>query len=536
MGTTTGAQLLVRKLELMGVKDIFGIPGDVTYFFEAISKSSIRFFTVRHEQAGGFMADVYGRLADRPGVCYGSLGPGATNLTTSVANAYQDRSPVVVLLDQVKTKDFHQNYHQFIDLEHLFAPITKEVLIVKKAEDIPLLVERAFETAVKEKAGPVALILPEDILGAPVPEEMVKALPVHKKIEPYLGVSREQLNALYEEFSKSRFCICLVGEEVVRGKAHQELLRFIEAYNLPVLTTFMAKGAISEKHPLSLGTISRHFKPILEHVFKDADLILCIGYDYIEGIKPEIWEVGRKKRVVNVDSTVNFIPEFYKPDLEIVTNIRAFLAEMANLANGKQQIPIRMDALREEKNNLFKKKSPETERICAILEVVRGSIAEDDILISDVGLHKQFVGLGFQAYREKTVLFTNGLSAMGFALPGAMGAKTVFPEKNIVVVCGDGGFLMNIQDLITSKQEKLPVIVILFVDGHYGLIRWKQRQMFGSDCGVTITNPDFELLARSFGASYSAAQTPDEFKKSFEQALKSTCSSIIAVPVNYDTV
>jgi acetolactate synthase-1/2/3 large subunit len=520
-----GASLFVKTLEDMGVEYVFGVPGDIELsLFAELSSSGIEFFTTRHEQTGAFMADVYGRLTGKPGVCFSTLGPGATNLMTGVANAYLDRSPVIAISGQLKTGEFYKDSHQYIDLENIFQPVTKRSTTIQSAKEIyPKLCE-SFEIAETERPGPVHITLPIDVLD--------------EEIQDYQSYSKHEtpaqaydLDKVYEAIKNSHFPIIVVGNAIIRQDASKELVHFMDKYHILAFSTFQGKCVIPANHPLYIGVISRHSKSVQRN-FELADLVLNFGYDLVEGIKPTIWETGVSKKVISFDTVPNTADAFYKPDIEIVCNLKQCLRE---LCENYECTPKSYDKYRFQSSEAV----PEDIDYCfplrppKVIREIENILGRHDIVVSDVGTHKQCVGLLFKAYHPKTVLFSNGLSSMGFCLPAAMAARLVNPDRNVLAVCGDGGFMMNVQDLETAVRYDLPITIVVMNDSAYGLVKHAQIKKFGKSHGAEFRNPDFKKLGESFGAKGFNVESANDLGDILKEAVHSGKVSIVNVPIDY---
>ncbi|MER3400932.1 MAG: acetolactate synthase large subunit [Thermoflexus sp.] len=532
-----GATLLVESLQQEKVPVIFGLPGDEVAFFEALRGSSIRFITVRHEQAAAFMADAYGRLAGRPGVCFSTLGPGATNLATGLANALLDRSPVVALSDQVSTDQMRLGVHQYVDLAAFFQPITKWSAVIRDPELISPTLHYAFQVARAERPGPVHLSLPANVLErecflfnlkAALPE---RALPLRPGPDPR---ALQQIAAWLQEALAP---VLLVGNLPLRAGAAASLRRFVEAYQIPTLTTYMGKGALPEDHPLCLGVISRHARGELMKLFAVCDLIMTIGYDEVEGVKPALWTVGNHKRLVSIDSV--FEAEaggILKSDLHLAGDLHAILEGLTALAPAGRRPWLEVPAVREAMRKPLQEPPAESAPLSpgSVTRVLGQVLPEDAVIAVDVGLNKYAMGLGYRLRGRQRILFSNGLSAMGFALPAALGARCACPDAPIVAVSGDGGFLMNVQELETSLRHRLPVVAVVLRDNALGLIRRMQVARFGAAVGTDLGNPDLPALAAAFGARGITVESADELADVLSEALPSGQTWVVDVPVSYE--
>ncbi|HXF70666.1 MAG TPA: thiamine pyrophosphate-binding protein [Thermoflexus sp.] len=531
-----GAALLIESLQQHGVHVIFGLPGDEVTLFEALRASPIRFITGRHEQAAAFMADAYGRLTRRPGVCFSTLGPGATNLATGLANAMLDRSPVVALSDQVPTDQMRPGVHQYVDLAAFFQPITKWSTVIRDPELIPAALQYAFQVARAERPGPVHLSLPVNVLERECfLFQLGGELPGHPS-RTHSGPDPRALQQVAAWLREAQAPVLVVGNLPLRAQAQASLRRFVEAYQIPTLTTYMGKGALPEDHPLCLGVISRHARGELMGLFTACDLILTIGYDEVEGVKPSLWMVGNHKRVVCVDSVFEAEGALLHADVTLAGDVTAILEELAALAPSGRQPWLAVSAVREAIRKALQQPVVDSAPLspAAITRTLAQVLPDHAVLTVDVGLNKYAMGLTYPIRGRQQILFSNGLSAMGFALPAALGARLARPEDPVVAVSGDGGFLMNVQELETSVRHGLPVVALVMRDNALGLIRRMQIARFGEAVGTTLGNPDLPTLAAAFGARGITVETAEMLADVLVEALASHQTWVIDVPTSYE--
>jgi len=528
----TGAELLVRCLEHEGVRMIFGIPGEETLALtEALADSTIRFVTCRHEQGAAFMADVWGRLTGRAGVCLGTLGPGATNLATGVADANLDRAPVVAITGQAGRDRIHKESHQYVDVVQVFRPLTKWNTRLELAAVIPEAVRKAFKVAETEKPGACHLELPEDVAEEPVP---AAAAPLSTERPRRPSPDRTALRRAAELIDRARDPLIFAGNGVIRGKASLALREFAGRTGIPVANTFMAKGCIPWDHGLALGTIGLQVRDVVACGFDRADLVIAAGYDPVE-YAPKLWNAEHVKTIVHIDFTPAEVDEDYQPAVEVVADIReAFelLAELVSVRRDPARVrPLHDWILGELQTGATDDGFPlKPQRVLHDLRKVLGA---HDILVSDVGAHKLWVARLYPAEEPNTVLISNGLAAMGIGLPGAMAAKLLHPDRRVVAVVGDGGFLMNVQELETAVRLGLTFAVVIFRDDAFGSIRWKQVMRYGRELGVAFGNPDFVALARAFGCRGERVEAADELVPALEAALAGPGPCVVEVPVDY---
>jgi acetolactate synthase-1/2/3 large subunit len=524
------SDVFVECLEAEGVQYVFGIPGEETLDLnESLSDSSVQFVPVRHEQGGAYMADAYGRLTGRAGVCLGTLGPGATNLLTAVADAFLDRAPLVALTGQSDLERMHKESHQYIDLIEIMRPVTKWNARVSSPEIVPEVVRKAFKVAESEKPGSTHLELPEDVMGMTLD---ASPLPRHAPVRPEPGMS--ELQRATEMIMGAENPIILAGNGAIRGHASRALRAFVHTTGIPVAETFMAKGLLDYEDPHAMGTVGLQSRDYSMAGFDDADVVIAVGYDLVEHA-PEHWNPNKDKRIVMIDTVAAEIDEFFIPDVELVGDIAHVLARLAagcdrtpSASPSERLRELVLGALREARHDdHFPMRPPR------VLADIREALGPSDLLVSDVGLHKLWIGRMFPAHEPGTVLIANGLAGMGFALPTAIAAKLVDPQRQVVTVSGDGGFLMNCQELETAVRLKTPVVNVIWENGQFGSIVWKQDKKFGRHFGVDFGNPDFVRLAEAFGMPAWRCINADEFSHRLREALALDVPSVIVVPIDY---
>jgi acetolactate synthase-1/2/3 large subunit len=523
----------VECLEVEGVKHVFGIPGEETLDLnQSLERSSVTFVPVRHEQGGAYMADMYGRLTGRAGVCLGTLGPGAMNLVTAIGDAYLDRAPLVALTGQADLERMHKESHQFIDLVDLFRPITKWNARVTSPDIVPEVVRKAFKVAESEKPGATHLELPEDVMAAEVD---AMPLPRRRPVRPEPG-ARELLKAA-DVIRNALNPVALAGNGVVRAGAAPALREFCRATGIPAAETFMGKGVLDYTDPRALGTVGLQARDYAMAGFEDADVVIAIGYDLVEHA-PKHWNPGRDKKIVVVDSEPAEIDDHFTPEVELVGDIYhvlsrlgeecrdvPFAAQPPGASRLRDVVLGHLERGRDDAS--FPMRPPR------VLWELREALGREDILISDVGLHKLWIGRMFAAHEPNTVLIANGLAGMGFALPGAIAAKLVHPDRNVVTVNGDGGFLMNCQELETATRLGTPIVNVVWENRQFGSIVWKQDAKFGEHFGVDFANPDFVKLADAFGMPGWRCEAVDDFGRHLRHALGLDVPSVIVVPIDY---
>jgi acetolactate synthase I/II/III large subunit len=527
------AQLLVRCLEHEEVQFIFGLPGEETLaVMDALLDSRIRFIETRHEQGAAFMADVYGRLSGKAGVCLATLGPGATNLLTGVVDAYLDRAPLVALTGQASSNRRHKESHQYIDVMGLFKPVTKWNASIPKAEVIPEAVRKAFKIAQTEKPGATHLELPEDVAEQIVEDGRAEPLFVQAPVMPQPAPS--QVERAVHAVARAKRPLILAGNGVVRGGAAEAVRHFARTLQIPVLHTFMAKGVMPDSDPLSLYTIGLLARDYAAVVMEQADVVLCVGYDFVE-YAPCFWNARRDKRIVHVDGSPAEVDEHYIVDVGVLGDLRLSLDLMrAQLSPFDSTWPsvARKTVLDGFQAELAGGPSwpPRPQHI---MRDVRSVLRADDVVVCDVGAHKLWMSRMFPCETPNSCIISNGFAAMGIAVPGALAAKLLYPDRRVVAVTGDGGFLMNSQELETAVRLRLPLVILVWRDEGYGVIGWKQMARFGRTSSVDFGNPDLVRYAESFGAAGYRVGESCDLRPILEEALTLGRPAVIDCPVDY---
>lgn len=531
MGELNTAELLVKCLENEGVEYIFGLPGEENLdVLEALKNSSIKFITTRHEQGAAFMADVYGRLTGKAGVCLSTLGPGATNLMTGVADANLDGAPLVAITGQVGTDRMHIESHQYLDLVAMFAPVTKWNKQIVRPGITPEVVRRAFKTAQSEKPGAVHIDLPENIAamaadGSP--------LPLDSQEKVY--ASYRTLNMAATVISKAKNPLILAGNGAIRANASEALTEFATALNIPVANTFMGKGVIPYTHPLALWAVGLQQRDLISCAFDRSDLIIAVGYDLIE-YSPKKWNPDGKLPIIHIGMTPAEIDSSYAPVVEVVGDITDSLIDILKRAD-RQNKPTPVTAgLKTEIRADYETYANDTGfpiKPQKLIYDLRQVMGPEDIAICDVGAHKMWMARHYHSDCPNTCIISNGFAAMGIAIPGAIAAKLVHPDKRIVAVTGDGGFMMNCQELETALRVGTPFVTLIFNDGGYGLIEWKQLNYFGTSSFIKFGNPDFVKFAESMGLKGYRVESAQDLIPTLEEAFRQEVPTVIDVPVDY---
>jgi acetolactate synthase-1/2/3 large subunit len=524
------AELLVKSLENEGVKRIYGVPGEENMdVLDVIHDSPIQFVLSRHEQGAAFMADIHGRLTGKAGVCMSTLGPGATNLVTGIADANMDHAPLVAITGQAGLHRMHKESHQYLDLVALYNPVTKWNAQVKHPYSVTEIVRKAFKVAQTEKRGACHVDIPEDVMklnaeGAP--------LRVQHPIAP--EPTSQQINRAVKILNEARFPIILSGNGTLRGQASQALRDFARRLNIPVACTFMGKGALPYDDIHSLMEVGLQTHDYVSCGFDRADVVICVGYDLVE-YAPNQWNPHQDKKIIHIDMSPAEVDAYYVIEVGVIGDISSSLSALMSKVTPRDSeiyqelhraIINQVDEFSEDKSFPLK---PEK-----ILYDLRQAMAPEDILISDVGAHKLWVARMFPCKEPNTCLISNGFASMGIALPGGIAAKLARPDLHIVTVSGDGGFLMNVQELETACRLGTPTVNLVFNDRAYGLIAWKQQLQFGRTSYTEFTNPDLMALAHAFGARGYKVNEAGELAAILKEALTLKVPSVIDCPVDFE--
>ena len=538
------SDLLVKCLENEEVEYIFGIPGEENAdLMISLLDSKIKFILTRHEQGAAFMADVYGRLTGKVGVCLATLGPGATNLTTGVANANMDRSRLLAITGQKDSHLLHKESHQNMDVITMFKPITKWNWSIRNAKNIPEIVRRAFKIALSEKPGATHIELPQDI--AKRKSDIPPIIP--QKI--YLPKANDTLiKQAASIILQAKRPLIFIGNGCIREDASTSIRRFAEKTGICSVNTFMGKGVIRDDQERHLRTIGIKEADHALLAMKEADVVIAIGLDLVE-YSPINWNSNLDKTIIHIDFTPSEVYTFYRPEVEIVSDIEyAVDSILDEIEKQKNKNPNSIELPRKEIPETFRKILQEVEirtesfkddisypiQPEKLIIDVRRALDEKDIVLSDVGAHKMWISKIYKTFEPNTCLIPNGFCSMGFAVPGAMAAKLVYPQRNVVAMCGDAGFLMNVQELETAVRLKLPIIIVVWCDSDLGLISLKQLDEFGKTAYTKFNNPDFVTLAKSFGSIGYNVKSVKEFEEKLEEAKKEKeRPTIIAVDVDY---
>jgi len=530
------SDLLVRCLEEEGITYIFGVPGEENAdFMMSLEKSKkIRFILTRHEQGAAFMAEVYGRLTGNPAGCLGTLGPGATNLITGVANSNMDRAPMLVLTGQGSTDRLHKESHQIMDVVSMFRPVTKWAATILNADTIPEIVRKAVRLARTEKPGAVHIELPEDVAEMETSEVPMSPRRFRRSVPDSKIV--DKAFALLKDAKKP---VILAGNGCIRKRASRQLRRFCEQTGIGVICTFMAKGCVDMDADYCLYTVGLGTKDRVSKAIDDADLVITLGFDMVE-YHPQLWNSSGGKRIIHADFLAAEIDAHYHPEVELIGDLAHTLWMFNERLSSSGPLEFDLENQRRCRAAMaadFAEHSADrtegTIRPQKALWDARQVMGPRDVLLSDVGAHKMWIARHYQCHEPNTCLIPNGFCSMGFALPGAIAASIVHPERRIMAVAGDAGFLMNVQEMETATRLGSNIVVMVWEDKEYGLIAWKQETHFGRHTDLSFGNPDWTALAQAFAWHGHFVADSADLADTLETAFRESGPSLVVVPIDY---
>jgi acetolactate synthase-1/2/3 large subunit len=530
------SDLLVKCLENEGIEYIFGVPGEENAdFMMSLEQSQrIRFILTRHEQGAAFMAEVYGRLTGNPAGCLGTLGPGATNLITGVADANMDRAPMLVLTGQGASTRLHKESHQIMDVVSMFEPVTKWATGVLHEDTIPEIVRKAVRIARTEKPGACLIELPEDIA-----RNDTSSVPLTPRLFRRPVPDDVILDKAFEKLRHAKRPIIIAGNGCIRRRASEQLRRLCEKTGIGVISTFMAKGCVDTNADYCLFSVGLAARDVGDCGLDAADLIITLGYDMVE-YHPRLWNPTGNKDIIHADFLPAEIDAHYHPDTELVGDLAYTLERLADRVDAcggidfrsSQQAAVREQMLKE----IGAHRDDSTEgsiRPQKVLWDVRVALGPNDILLSDVGAHKMWIARYYQCHQPNTCLIPNGFCSMGFALPGVIAANLVYPDRKVLAICGDGGFMMNVQEMETAQRLGSDITVLVWEDKAYGLIAWKQEGEFGRHTDLSFGNPDWMKLADAFGWHGHHVENSAGLAATLGQALHESGPSLVVVAIDY---
>ena len=530
---TKGSDLLVSALENEGVDRVFGVPGEENLdVLEALRGSSIELVLTRHEQPAAFMAATYGRLTGRPGVCLSTLGPGALNLVTGAAYAHLGAMPMVMITGQKGILSSRQARFQIVDTVAAMKPLTKLTRQIVSAASIPTLVRDAFRVAQEERPGPVHLELPEDIAADEVAEGDAPLVPPHPIEIPV--AHRAALDRAAEMILAAERPLVMLGAAASRPRSTAGLAGFVRRLRIPFFTTQMGKGTVPGGSNLYMGTAALSERDYVHEAIERADLIVAIGHDTIE--KPPFIMGPGGPKVIHVSYAPANVEQVYFPHAEVVGDVGPSLELLADRVEGRLHKAGALLNLREGIHKRIRagsdeRRFPPTPQ--RLVHDIREAIPEDGIVALDNGMYKIWFARNYRTWVANTLLLDNALATMGAGLPSAMMAAMLYPERRVLAVCGDGGFMMNSQELETAVRLKLDLVVLVLDDDAYGMIRWKQAVDGFADFGMTFGNPDFVRYAEAYGAKGHRVGATEDLVPTLEAAFKAGGVHLVAVPVDY---
>ena len=530
------SDLLVQCLEEEGIEYIFGVPGEenADFMMSLEQSSKIKFILTRHEQGAAFMAEIYGRLTGNPAGALGTLGPGATNLITGVADSNMDRAPMLVLTGQGSTDRLHKESHQIMDVVSMFKPVTKWATTILNADTIPEIVRKAVRLARTEKPGAVHIELPEDVAS------MESTVPPMKPRRFRRSVPDDKIvDQAFDMLRNAKRPIVVAGNGCVRRRASKQLRLMCEQTGIGVVSTFMAKGCVDMDAEYCLYTVGLGSKDRISMAIDDADLVIALGFDMVE-YHPQLWNPNSDKTILHADFLPAEIDDNYHPETELIGDL-AHTLWMINERISEHGLPdydftLQRQCRDDMATDFAEYKDDATDgaiRPQKALWDAREVMGPNDILLSDVGAHKMWIARHYQCHEPNTCLIPNGFCSMGFALPGAIAASIVFPERRILAICGDAGFLMNVQEMETATRLDSNIVVMVWADNEYGLIAWKQETHFGRHTDLSFGNPDWNMLADAFGWHGHYVDKSVNLAGALEAAFAERGPSLVVIPIDY---
>jgi len=522
------SDLFVRQLEEEGVEYLFGLPGEENLdFLESLRTSHIKLIVTRHEQAAAFMAATYGRLTGRAGVCFSTLGPGATNLVTGVAHAQLIGAPLIAITGQKAIRDNWQACFQLIDVVSLMKPITKSAESITDPSTIPTVLRNAFKHAQAERPGAVHIELPEDVAGSDTDALIQKPGHIRRPDPdaPTIEGAAELINA-------SRHPLLILSAGANRKMIWKDLREFVERTGIHVVHTQMGKGVLSDESPYSLFATGIHKRDYVNCGIDRADLIITVGYNIVE-YPPYVWNRALDKKIIHIDFVEADVDRYYDPAFEMVGDVSISLRLLTPKVNRRQDT-----VFADLRKFLAKKLDAPCEttfppRPQEVVCHVRKTLGESDILTLDNGIYKLWFSRLYRTYQPNTFILDNALATMGAGLPSALAAKMVHPERRVLAVVGDGGFMMNAQELETAVRLNIPVVVLILNDNAFGFIKWKQQNMGFPSFGLDYTNPDFARFAESHGAAGMTVKKGDDLAVVLKKAFELKKVVVVECPIDY---
>ena len=526
------AQLMVECLENEGVSVVFGVPGEENIrFVQALAGSNIRYVLTRHEQAAAFMAEMYGRVTGRAVVVSATLGPGAINMQLGVADATTNSTPMVAISAQVGQDREYKESHQYVDLVSMFAPITRWAAGVPTAHAIPEMFRKAFKLAESERPAAVYLAVPEHIDADAADYDLT---PLPRNVVRAEAPAPRQVARAVEILRNARRPVVLAGHGAARGDATAALVRFSDELGIQVANTFHGKGVMPDDHPNSIGTLGFMRHDYVNFGFDHADVVIAVGYE-LQEFDPVRINPQADKKIIHVHRFPAEVDAHYSVDVGIIGDISASLDALTDALAGRRfdcsSVP--GAGLLAEEFARGQQDSRYPLGPARLVADIREALGRSDVVLVDTGATKMWMARLYPTYERNTCLISNGLSTMSFALPGALGVKLARPGSKVLAVVGDGAFLMNSQEIETAVRERIPLVVLIWEDGGYGLIEWKMDLELGAHYYVKFGNPDIVAYAESFGAKGYRINSAEELLPTLKAALDDDGVSLIACPVDY---
>ncbi len=526
------SDLFVNCLEEEGVRYVFGIPGEENIdLLESIRTSSIQLVVTRHEQAATFMAATYGRLTGKAGVALSTLGPGATNLITGVAFAQLGGMPLVVITGQKPIKKSKQGQFQIIDVVGTMQPITKSAQLIHSGDNIPSMLRNAFKTAEEERPGAVHLELPEDIAREEVDVHPITRMKVRRP-----GPDPKALTQAVSMIENAKYPLIIVAAGANRKLIHVRLSEFINKTKIPFITSQMGKGVIDERSPQYIGAAALSQHDFVHCAFDKADVVLVIGHDVYEK-PPAFMGSDVNKKIIHINFYSAHVDDVYSPTLEVIGDIAHTIWALTQqiMPQSKWDFSLFNKVKSRTKEHIHKMDFDNRFPILPqkFVSELRNVMPDNGIITLDNGMFKLWISRNYPAYQPNTVLLDNALATMGAGLPAAIGAKLVHPERKVVAICGDGGFMMNSQELETAVRLGVSIVIIILNDSGYGMIKWKQDSLRLPSFGLDFKNPDFVKYAESYGAHGHRLEKTEEFAKLLTQCMDEDGVHVIDVPIDY---
>ena len=519
------SDLFVKALENEKVKFIFGLPGEENIdLLDSISRSNIRFILTRHEQGAAFMADAYGRITGKPGVCLSTLGPGATNLLTGVANAHLDKVPLVAITGQASRERLHKESHQNVNTIALFSGITKYNLPVIVADTIPEIVRKAFNLSIQEQPGATHIQLSEDV--AAIETDFVPLLePTTTELS---SVPFDLIEKAAKAINESSNHVILAGNGVIRRRAWDSLAQFVNKTGIPLVTTFMAKGILPYNHPSNLFAVGGKPYPKGMRPLHSSDFIISVGFDLVE-YDPVIWNEDRSRHIVNINTYPSETDSHFQCEFDLTGEIGRSVDALTKLVRKRSDTTLHDDIRKRRLEEMLSSRNEFESLPKEVMKVLTEQVNNNTMVISDVGLHKVWVSRWFHPKIAGNTIIYNGFASMGASLPACIATKLTLPDHEVIGIGGDGGFLMNVQEMETAYRLGIDFVYIIFNDRRYSLIEKKQVDMGFKPEFISFTNPDFRMLASSFKANHYLVNGKGQFLEVFTEARNKSGINLIEV-------